>query len=52
MNQVGKFHRVLNEENRNIVADQIEIALVGIKLHRETAHVARGIGRAPFANDS
>ena len=51
MNQIREFHRVLNEKNRNIVADQIPIALVGIELHRETAHVAHCIGRAPFAND-
>ena len=51
VNQIREFHRVLNEKNRNVVADQIPIALVGIELYSETSHIAHGIGRAPFAND-
>jgi hypothetical protein len=49
MNEVGKLHRVLDEEHRDVVADEIPIALVGIELHGETAHVARGVGRAALA---
>jgi hypothetical protein len=30
MDQVGKLDRVLDEEDRNIVADEIEIALFGV----------------------
>ena len=46
VNEVGKFHRVLNKKDRNIVSDQIIIAFVGVKFDGETAHVARQIGRA------
>ena len=49
VNQVGKFHRVLDEEHRHVVAHQIPVALVGVELHREAAHVARGIGGATLA---
>jgi hypothetical protein len=49
MNQVRKFDRVLNEENRDVVSDQIPVALLGVHLHGETAHVACGIGRAARA---
>src|SRR3546814_16695450 len=43
VDQVGKFDRVLDEENRNIVADQVPVAAVGIELDREAAHVTRGV---------
>ena len=49
VDQVGKLHRVLDEEDRDVVADQIPVALVGVELHREAAHVARGVGRAALA---
>src|SRR5687768_12373966 len=51
MNQIREFHRVLNEENWNVVAYQIPIPLVGIELDGKTSHIAHRIGRAPFAND-
>jgi len=40
MNEVGKLHCVLYEENGHIVADQIEIALSGIEFGCETMHIA------------
>ncbi len=46
MDQVGKLDRILNEENRDIVADQIPIALLRIELDGETADVTGKIGRA------
>src|SRR5690606_28810696 len=33
-------------EDRDIVADKIPIAFLGVELHRETAHVAREVERA------
>ena len=50
MDQVRKLHRILNEKHRNVVADQIPVALVGVKLDREAAHIARRIGRAALAH--
>ena len=49
MDEIGKLHCVLNEEHRDVVAHQVPVALVGIKLHREAAHVARHVGRASLA---
>src|SRR5690349_16490171 len=51
MNQIGKFHRVLNEKNGNVVADQIKIALIGIELDRKTSRIAHGVGGSAFAKD-
>jgi hypothetical protein len=42
--QVGKLHRVLDEEDRDVVADEIPVAFVGIELHREATDVPGGIG--------
>ena len=46
MDEVGEFHRILDEEDGDIVADEIPIALFGVELDREAAHVAREIERA------
>ena len=46
MNHVGKLDRVLNEEYRNVVADDVPVAFLGIELYGEAAHVARQIGRS------
>ena len=43
MNQVRKLHRVLDEEHRHIVADQIPIALIGVKLDGKATYIARRI---------
>ena len=44
MNEVGKFERVPNEEDRGIVSHQIVIALLGIELYGEAPGVSGGIG--------
>ena len=51
VNQIGKLDRVLNEEDRDVVADEIEDAFVGVELDREPAHVPREIGRAARTSD-
>ena len=43
MDEVGKFDGVLDEEYRDIVADEIPVAFLRIKLDGEAAHVARKI---------
>ena len=49
VDQVRELHRVLDEEDRDVVADQVPVAFVGVELHREAADVARGVGRAALA---
>ena len=51
MDEIWEFHRVLDEEHRDVVADQIPVAFVGVELHREAAHVAGGIRRTALAGD-
>ena len=46
MDQVGKLDRVLDEEDRDVVADDVPVAFLGIELDRKAAHVARQVGRA------
>ena len=49
VDQVGKLDRVLDEEHRDVVADQVPVAFLGVELHREAAHVARRVDRAGAA---
>ena len=49
MDKIGKFDRILDKEHRNIVADDIPVALLRVELNREAADVARQIGR-PFVS--
>ena len=49
VDQVGEFHRVLDEEHRDVVADQVPVALIGVELDREAAHVARRVGGPALA---
>src|SRR5450759_3804515 len=43
MDEIGKFDGILDEEDRDIVADQVPVAFLGIKFDSKSAHVARGI---------
>ena len=51
VDEVGELDAVLDEEDRDVVADEVEVALVGVELGREAAHVARRVGRAARADD-
>ena len=51
VDQIGKLYRVLNEEHRDVVADDVPIALLGVELDGEAAHVARKVRRALVAGD-
>ena len=42
MDQVGKLDRVLDEENRDIVADDVPVAL-RVELHGETPYISRQV---------
>ena len=52
VDEIGKLDRVLNEEHRDVVADQIEVPFGRVELHREPADVARRVARAGAAGDS
>ena len=51
VDQVGELDRVLDEEDRDVVADEVPVALLGVELDGEAAHVARQVGRALVAGD-
>ena len=43
VDKIGKFDGVLDEEHRNVVADEIPVSLLGVELHGKAADVARRI---------
>ena len=49
VHQVGELDRILDEEHRNVVADQVVVAFPGVELDGKTAHVAHCIGRTARA---
>ena len=49
MDQVGKLHRILDDEHRNVVADQVLVAFVGIEFHREATNIPRRVFRTAFS---
>ena len=49
VDQIGELDRVLDEEHRDIVADEVPIALAGVELGGKAAHVARQVGRTLVA---
>ena len=51
VDQVGELDGVLDEEDRDVVAHQVPVAFLGVELHREAAHVPRGVGRSGAAGD-
>ncbi len=51
VNQVGKFHGVLNEKHGHVVAHQIEVSLLGVELYREAARVTHRIRRSSGPDD-
>jgi hypothetical protein len=40
MDEIGKLDRILNEEDGNVVADEVEIALVSIEFDGEASGIA------------
>ena len=51
VDDVRELDGVLDEEHRDVVADQVEDAFVGVELRREAAHIANGVGGATRAQD-
>ena len=51
VDHVGELDAVLDEEDRDVVADQVEGALVGVELRGEPAGVAHGVRRAARPED-
>ena len=47
VNDVGKLDRILDEEDRDVVADEVPVAFLGIELDGKAAHVA-GEVEEPF----
>ena len=46
VDNIGELDAFLNEEDRNVVANNIPIALIGVELYGETADIANSISTA------
>src|SRR5450756_63083 len=51
MNEVREFDGILDEENRDVVADQVPVSFLGVKLDGKSAYVTRGVYRTRAACD-
>jgi hypothetical protein len=51
VHHVGELHRVADEEHRQVVADEVVVALLRVELDGEAAWVAFAVGRAALAAD-
>src|SRR5665647_1391126 len=51
MDEVREFDGILDEENRDVVADQIPVAFLGIKFDGKPAYITRGVDRTRTACD-
>ena len=49
VDEIRKLERIADKEHRRVIADDVPVALLGVELDREAAHVALGIGRAALA---
>ena len=51
VDDVRKFDRVADEEDRQVVADEVPVAVLGIELDGKSARIARDFGRIAAADD-
>src|SRR5450759_5316468 len=51
MEEDGNFEGIQDEEKRDVVADQVPVAFLGVKLDGKPAYVTRGIDRTRAACD-
>jgi hypothetical protein len=51
VDEVGELHRITDEEDGRVVAHHVEVALFGVELQRESAHVTPGVGRTELTGD-
>src|SRR5665647_3195547 len=51
MDEVGEFDGILDEKNRNVVAHQVPVSFLSVKLDGKSAYVTRGIYRTRAACD-
>src|SRR5665811_1832680 len=51
MDEIRKFDGILDEENRYVVADQIPVTFLSVKLNGKSAYITRGIYRTRAACD-
>ena len=49
VHEVGELDRILDEEDGDVVADEIPVALVRVELGGEAAHIANGVGASARA---
>ena len=51
VNDVGELDRIADEEHREVIADQIPVAILGIELDRKASRIAGDFRRVAAADD-
>src|SRR5688500_12604265 len=51
MDKIREFNAILNEKYGDVIANQVKVALLGIELDCEAAHVSREVCRTPGPHD-
>src|SRR5688572_11114639 len=51
VHQIRELHRILDEEDRHVVADQIPVTLIGIELDGESTYVAGRVLRSTLTGN-
>jgi hypothetical protein len=51
VDEVGELHGIADEEHGGVVAHHVEVALFGVELQRESAHITPGVGRAELTGN-
>ena len=51
MDYIGEFHRILDEENGDVVPDDVPVPFLGVELDCEAAHITDGIRASSAAED-
>ena len=51
VDDIGELESILNEEDWNVVADNVPVTLVGVKLHGKATNISDGIRTASASQD-
>lgn len=51
VDKVGELDGILNEEDRNVVANNVPVALLGVKLDSKASNIPNGVSTASASKD-
>lgn len=51
VDDIGELESILDEENRNVVADNVPVTFLGVELHGKSTNISDGIRTASASQD-